>query len=74
MKWKRMRWAEHVAIMGEGRGVYRVLVWENLRERKHWDDPGLRWEDNKMSDLQEWVLGVWTGLIWLRIETGGRHL
>ena len=26
IKWRRMRWAGHVARMGEGRGVYRVLV------------------------------------------------
>jgi hypothetical protein len=26
IKWRRMRWAVHVARMGDGRGVYRVLV------------------------------------------------
>jgi hypothetical protein len=26
IKSRRMRWAGHVALMGEGRGVYRVLV------------------------------------------------
>ena len=26
IKWRRMRWAGHVARIGEGRGVYRVLV------------------------------------------------
>ena len=26
IKWRRMRWAGHVACMGEERGVYRVLV------------------------------------------------
>ena len=26
VKWRRMRWARHVARMGEGRGVHRVLV------------------------------------------------
>jgi hypothetical protein len=26
IKLKRMRWTEHVGRMGEGRGVYRVLV------------------------------------------------
>jgi hypothetical protein len=26
-----------------------------------------RWEDNNKMDLRDWV--VWTGLIWLRIET-----
>jgi hypothetical protein len=37
---RRMRWAGHVARMGEGRGVYRVLV-GNLRERDHWGDTGV---------------------------------
>jgi hypothetical protein len=27
IKSRRMRWAEHVARMGEGRGFYRVLGW-----------------------------------------------
>jgi hypothetical protein len=33
IKSRRMRWAGHVARMGERRGVYGVLVW-NLRERE----------------------------------------
>jgi hypothetical protein len=63
----------HVARMGEGRGVYRVLVGKPegkipLRKPRH------RWEDNIKADLQEVGCGVWTGLSWLRIETGGGHL
>jgi hypothetical protein len=38
MKLRRMRWAGHVACMGEGRGVYRFW-WGNLRERDHLGDP-----------------------------------
>jgi hypothetical protein len=34
IKSRRMRWAEHVARMGEGRGVYRVLV-----GRSEWKRP-----------------------------------
>jgi len=37
---RRMRWAGHVARKGERRGVYRVLVGK-LRERDHWEDPGV---------------------------------
>jgi hypothetical protein len=31
IKSRRMRWAGHVARMGEGRGVYRVFHWETRR-------------------------------------------
>jgi hypothetical protein len=45
-----------------------------LRVRDHWGDPDvdrriiLRWI------LRKWDVGIWTGLSWLRIETGGWHL
>jgi len=32
----------------------------NLRERDHFEDPGVRWEDNSKMDLQE--VGHWHGL------------
>ena len=49
-----------VARMGEGRGVYRVLV-GNRRERDHWGDLG---RDNIRMDLQVVVCGYmdWIGL------------
>jgi hypothetical protein len=59
--------------MGEGSGVYRVLVGKPEGKRPL-GRPRLRWEDNIKADLQEVGCGVWTGLIWLRIETNGRHL
>ena len=36
--------------------------------------PRCGWEDNTKMDLQEVGCGVWTGLSWLRIETGVGHL
>jgi len=36
--------------------------------------PRRRWEDNIKMDLQEVRRGAWTGLMWLRIGTGGGHL
>ena len=36
IKSRRMRWAGHVARMGEERGVYRVLVGKP-EERDHWE-------------------------------------
>ena len=59
--------------MGEGRGVYRVLV-GNLRERDHLEDPCkdgkimLRWI------FRKWDVGVWTGSSWLWIQTGSGAL
>ena len=60
----RMRWAGHVARMGEERGVYRFLVGKpegkiplgRLRRR---------WVDNIRMDLQEVVCGYvdWIGLV-----------
>jgi len=51
-----MRWAGHVARVGEKRGAYRIW-WGKLREVDHLEDPGGggrdRWEDNTKMDLQE---------------------
>jgi len=63
LKSRRMRWAGHVARMGEERGVYRVLVGKPdgrrpLERRRH------RWVDNIGMDLQEVGCGYmdWIGL------------
>jgi len=47
-----MRWAGHVARMGEGRGVYRVLVGKP-EGKKQLGRLRRRWEDNIKMDLQE---------------------
>ena len=52
VKSRRMRWARHVAHMGEGRGVYRVLVGKPEGKRPL-GRPRPRWEDNIKMDLQE---------------------
>jgi len=52
IKSRRMRWAGHVARMGEGRGVYRVLVGK-LEENRPLGKPRRRWEDNIKMDFQE---------------------
>jgi hypothetical protein len=57
----------------EGRGVYRVLVGKPERKRPL-GKPRRRWEDNIKIDIYEVDVGVWTGLGWFRIETGGGHL
>ena len=69
IKLRRMRWAGHVALMDERRGVYRVLVGKPEGKRPL-GRPRRRWEDTIKMDLQ----GVWTGSSWLRIEIAGGHL
>ena len=63
IKSRRMRWAGHVACMGEGRGVYRVLVGK-LEGRRPLGRPRHRWADIIRMDLQEvgCVYGDWIGL------------
>ena len=73
IKSRRMRWAGHIARMGERRGVYRVLVGKHEGERPL-GRPRRRWEDNIKMDLQEVGFGVLNGSSWLRIGTGGWHL
>jgi len=68
-----MRWAGHIAGIGEGRDVYRVLVGKPEGKRQL-GRPRHRWEDNIKMDFHEVGWGAWTGLIWLRIGTGGGHL
>ena len=70
---RRTRWAGHVARMGEERGVYRVLVGKP-EGKNNWGDLGL---DGWIT--LEWIsrrrdVGMWTGLGWLRIETGSLRL
>jgi hypothetical protein len=57
-----MRWAGHVARMGEDRGVHRVLVGKPEGKRPLWR-PRRRWEDNIKMDLREvGGLGDWMEL------------
>jgi len=52
VKSRRMRWAGHVARMGKGRGVHRVLVGKSEGKRPL-GRPRRRWEDNIKMDLWE---------------------
>ena len=68
-----MRWAGHVARMGEGRGVHRVLMGKPEGKRSL-GRPRRRWEDNIKMDLQGREGVVRTEWSWLRIGRGGGHL
>ena len=52
IKSRRMRWAGHVARMGEGRGVYRVLV-EKPEGKRSLGRHRRSWGDTIKMDLQE---------------------
>jgi hypothetical protein len=63
IKSRRMTWAGYVARMGEGRGVYRILVGrpEGKRPLKR---ARCRWEDNIKLDLREIGIG---GANWIQL-------
>ena len=73
VKSRRMRWAGHMARMGEGRGAHRVLVGKPGGKRPL-GRPRPRWEDNIKWIFRKWEGIVGTGWIWLGIGTGGKHL
>jgi hypothetical protein len=67
VKSRRMRWAGHVARMGEDRKVYKVLVGKPEGKRPL-GRPRCRWEDGILRRL---AWGVWTGFDCLRTGISG---
>jgi hypothetical protein len=66
IKSRRMRWAGHVARMGEGRNVYRVLVGEPEGKRPL-ERPRRIWEDWIKIDLRERLV---RGVEWIHLAQG----
>ena len=70
---RRMRWAGHVACMGDETGCIGSW-WGNRREGDHWGDLGvdgwiiLGWISRR------WDVDIWTGLGWPRTKTVGGRL
>jgi len=64
-----MRWAGHVARMGEESGLYRVLV-KKPEGRRPLGRPRRRWADNIRMDIQE-VGCVYMDLIGLAQDRDG---
>jgi hypothetical protein len=64
IKSRRMRWAGHVARMGEKRNVYGLLVGKPEGKRQL-GRPRRRWIDNIKMDLLEIGVNVvdWIGLV-----------
>jgi hypothetical protein len=70
IKARRMRWVGHVARVGEVRGAYNILV-GRPEGRRPLGRPRRRLENNIKIDLRKYGLGMWIGLIWLRIGIRG---
>ena len=73
VKSRRMRWAGHVACMGEGRDVHRVLIGKPEGKRP------LGRPRRNGSIILRWIFRKWEGVVgtgwsWLRIGTGGGRL
>jgi hypothetical protein len=56
--------------MGRG-GVCTGFWWANLRERDHLENPGVVGKIILTWIFRKWDGDAWTGLIWLRVGTGG---
>jgi hypothetical protein len=63
VKSRQMKWAGHVARMGEERKVYKVLVGKP-EEKRTLARPRCRWEDGIRMDLREISL---RGVDWIRL-------
>jgi hypothetical protein len=63
IKARRMRWAGHVARMGEVRGAYNILV-GRPKGRGPLGRPRRRWDDNIKMDLREVGFG---GVDWIHL-------
>ena len=73
IKSRRMRWAGHVAHMGEER-VCTGSLWGNRREGDHWGDLGVDGRIILGRISRKWDVGIWTGLGLPSIEAGGGRL
>jgi hypothetical protein len=64
-----MRWVDHVAGMGEGRGVYRVMI-GRPKGKRPLGRPRCRWEVNIKVDLRE--MGI-NGVNWIQLAQDRVH-
>ena len=58
IKFRRLRWAGHVARMEEGRSAFKILTGKPTGKRPL-GRPRYRWEDNIRMDLEEIDAGNW---------------
>jgi hypothetical protein len=72
-KSRRMKWVGHVARMGEKSNACRLLV-RKAEGKRLLGRPRSRWVIILGWILEKWDGVMWTGLVWLRIGTGGELL
>ena len=72
IKSRRMRWAGHVARIGEERRI--GSWWGNRKERDYCGDLGVDGWIILGWIWRRWDVGMWTGLDWPRTGTGGGNL
>ena len=65
IKSRRMRWAGHVAHMGEKGEAYTGFWRGNLRERDHLGDAGVDGRIILRLIFRKWDVVLWTGSSWL---------
>jgi hypothetical protein len=70
IKSRKMSWVEHVARMGEGRNVYRVLMGK-LEGKRPLERPRCRWEVGIKMDLRE--IGWGGGVEWIHLAQDRDH-
>jgi hypothetical protein len=70
---RRMKWAGHVARMGEVRGAYNILVGRS-EGRRPLGRPRRRWEDNIKMDLREIEFGDVDWIHWAQDRDRWRAL
>jgi hypothetical protein len=63
IKSRRMRWAGHMACMGEARNMFGVLVGK-LKGKSPLGSPRCRWEEGIKMDLREFG---WAGVEWIHL-------
>ena len=73
IKSRRLRWADHVARMEEGRSAFKILSGKPTGKIPL-GRPGHRWKDNIRMDLKEITIYTGIALIRLRIRIIGERL
>ena len=73
IKYRRLRWAGHVARMEEGRSAFKILK-DKPTGKRPLGKPRHRWEDNIRMDLEVIGINAVIGLIRLRIGIIGELL